>query len=273
MTEFQKKYYDLAKTISTKPGLKDKEDEIFSLIDKAKDNDTKETILDILINIDYISCCSFQDSIKIIGTHIENYWGILPKNTFFVSSNSKSGTDSSQEILNMIKSYEWKDKNWNRNQFFTRYKEVSCKFKYNKNYTVIIVDDFIGSSSSISSTIDWFDEFKYILSLCNSTLDIKLVAVSVCDDGKNILQKRMKNDFFFVNEVKKIISHLYHGSDYLYRLGLINEFCKKFGINEDLSLGYGKCEASYYRYGGNTPNNVFGMFWDKKMRPSIMHRT
>lgn len=263
--------------MSKQPWLMRAEDALLDLLEFCDTPDHQALVASLLADTAHLTELSFSDAIRSLGHQIETDWGLQPNETWFVSSNNKQNTDSSQEVLNRLKAFPWKNPAWNSKQFLTRYRDVAANIKTANN--IVIVDDFIGTGNSMAKTIKWFQEYS-------ATNDIKIniyvCVVAGCAKGLEAVQAQGAV-LGHVVSTDRAISDRLTGQALSDALKNMDELETKLGkivgtpSFADYSFGYGKSEAMYYRDGGNTPNNVFPIFWWKKLRTglrrTVMHRT
>ncbi|MBY6218775.1 phosphoribosyltransferase [Qipengyuania aquimaris] len=265
----------LLRLMDRQPWLKKVEDALLDAFDYCDTVDQQNLVADLLLRTEYLSETCFTASIREMGRQVEDGWKLDPKKTWFVSSNHKENTDSSQEVLNRLKSFEWSSADWDRRRFLTRYREVVDKTT--KGDTVVIVDDFVGTGRSMTKTVDWFRNKS-----ANDDLDLELrvCVVASCQVGLSALEG-LGVDTFSVRQIPKSISDYFGGQDLNNALDAMNALEDKLQDQsekklDDYRLGYGASEAMYHRVGGNTPNNVFPFFWWRYVssgRRTVMHRT
>lgn len=271
-------FADLLDLVNSQPWLKSKKRQLFDLLAECPTPDHKKLIIGLLQRAFYIDSSAYFSSINAIHNQIENVWKLDPKSTFFVSSNHEETTDSSQEVLNQLKSCEWASSDWHSKQFFTRYKDVVAALR--PEDIIIIVDDFIGGGGTMIKALDWFRS-KTGGDL--ATADIRVVSVSACEGGfKNIADTGTK--IYVRNIIPKAISSHFAGNDLEKAVVLMNQLedilaasLQKKKTLSKYRFGWERQEAVFFRQGGNTPNNVFPIMWWRNVRGgsrrTIMNRT
>lgn len=267
----------LLRLMGKQPWLKNVEPALLDLLDFCENQNDVGLIVDLLSRTTSLTDSDYSNAIKFLGNHIENAWQLNPNTTWFVSSNSKENTDSSQEVLNRIKSYPWASADWKRDRFLTRYRDVESKLKCGD--TVVIVDDFIGTGRSMTKTLQWFEAsaLKH-----QKSVSLKVAVVSGCKTGIDAIMN-LNKDLIYHTVIEKAISDFYEGADLANAIARMTALEDKLALSistqsfADYRFGYKSSEAMYYREGGNTPNNVFPIFWWKQVRRGprlvVMNRT
>ena len=235
----------------------------------------REMLLALLSRTTYVGATDYFGAIKQLREHVEKVWQLDPDKTIFVSSNHKDHTDSSQEVLNQLKSSEWSDLKWSKFHFLTRYREALPKLS--DGYNLVLVDDFVGSGGGMLKSLDWF-----LKNVGGKPISLYVLVVTGCLSGMAAIEKSGAS-CYSVFQVRKGLSDFLPG-------GELAEALQQMKDLEDLleakigpaalnkyRLGWGAQEAVFVREGGNTPNNVFPIFWWNKIatgtRRTIMHRT
>lgn len=273
----QRQFANIIDLVSAQPWLLGKKESLFTLLLECPTRDHEDLVIDLLKRTFYIDIGSYISSVNELGRQIEVDWGLTSDNVYFVSSNNKETTDSSQEVLNQLKSYCWTTAGWSRKQFFTRYRDVAPQLK--SGDVVIIVDDFIGSGDTMIKTIDWF---KHKSGFNLGDVDIRVVSVSGCEEGIQKIESA-GTKIYVSNWVPKAISSHFKGADLAKAINLMKNLedilqsASPKNSLEKYRFGWGKQEAVFYRQGGNTPNNVFPIMWWKNTtardRRTVMNRT
>lgn len=257
------------------PWLKEVESALLDAFDYCDTAEQQSLIADLLQRTEYLSESCFTASIREMGRQVEDEWALDPKRTWFVSSNSKKNTDSSQEVLNRLKSFNWKSPDWDRKRFLTRYRETVDETS--EGDAVVIVDDFVGTGQSMNKTINWF---RKELEERGLKLDLRVCVIAGCKVGLDTLAG-LGVETFSARQLPKGISDNYTGQDRdnaLDAMGALEDKLAGESVAklDNYRLGYGASEAMYYRVGGNTPNNVFPFFWWRYVsghRRTVMTRT
>lgn len=253
--------------------------EFAALLAECPSDHHRQMIIDLLARTTYVSAGRYVDIINQMREHVETVWNLTPANTLFVSSNNKDHIDSSKEVLNQLKSSAWTSPAWKKQQFHVAF---SSAIEAAKNgYTLVIADDFVGSGGSMLKALDWFvkeaDNKKI-------SIDLRVLTAGGCEEGVSTIV----NKGYTVKCMLTIKKGL---SDYLSGALLSDALSQMKELEDALAakikggagfgnyrLGWGKQEAIYVRQGGNTPNNVFPIFWWRQLkhgnvRSPIMHRT
>lgn len=267
----------LMQLMGKQPWLEKVEEALLDLLEFCETPDHQSLIADLLSRTAHLSERQFSGAIEQLGAEIEDVWKLLPSDTWVVSSNNKENTDSSQEVLNRLKAYTWRSLDWNKQKFLTRYADVGSKLK--NGDTVVIVDDFIGTGRSIIKTINWFRKFALSNDLI---ISIRVCVVAGCMSGLAAVEAT-DVEVAFTHRLEKGISDHFVGADLVWARGNMKSLEDKLSTDigsknfSEYRFGYGASEAIYYRDGGNTPNNVFPIFWWRPMktgaRRTVMHRT
>lgn len=235
-------------------------------------------VIRLLERTRYVGGDEYFDTVSSLKDHVEGCWLLKPGDTVFVAAGSKSYTDSSQEVLNQIKSCAWSDPGWTRSKFLVSYNAAATAVP--RDGTIVIVDDFIGSGGSIFKTLAWFMAERHVL--CKP-FNMKVISVAACSGGLNALRAaghQVHSEII----VQKGLSDNLSGAALTQAISLMNDLedklanlLRKRKSLDDYRFGWGRQEAVYLRKGGNTPNNVFPiLWWDRTKvgkRPTIMHRT
>lgn len=253
----------LLRLFEKQPWLADneKENALLDILDECPNFDYQELLFELLENFHYMNSDIFSKYQQQIADFIVEKSNFDIEKTQIVATAWDNEADSSQAVLQHLKALLAK-KGWGKVQTVTTVGK--CTGFHKKNLTqVILVDEFVGSGSTLVSRINWIK--KNVV----GDIDIKCCFIAGVEFGlKKIEQecnveiycplilKRGITDFFDTDSIEK-----YHKI----MIELEAKDCNKLHDEEFkiYSLGYNKAEALYSAegIGGNTPNSVFPIFW------------
>lgn len=249
-----------------------------ALISACPSDNHRLMIIELLGRATYVSGNDYFDTIDKLRDRVERTWLLHPSDTIFVSSNDSFHTDSSQEVLNQMKSAGWHGAGWKKTHFYVNYRFAAKSIS--SGGTIVIVDDFIGSGGSMLKTLAWFQAEMIVQ---NKKFYLKILAVAGCSEGVGAVI-HAGHDLYCPIIVKRGLTAHLSGNALADATSLMKQLEKnleKFVKNKrrfrDFTMGWGRQEAVYVRQGGNTPNNVFPIFWwdcyPGGKATTIMHRT
>lgn len=260
------------------PWLENKQPEFESLMGLCKSFDEQNLIMNLLYNFTYLRSSELVECLDNISKNIIEVWGLTPKNTLVIAPDNTDYADSSKAVLQQLKSrinrfVEEGDDHWHTSNFLTSMDSLVSKLNDNiKN--IILIDEFVGTGNQMTDNVMLLNE-KLEEYEGNKPL-IRICVVASMEDGSKKI-KELTKDYFYSTSVKKGISDYYSGEelDRAKALMIRLESELKDGYP---SLGYSNSEALYGMEGGNTPNNVFPVFWwrdlkNGKKRLTILDRT
>jgi len=158
--------------------------------------------------------------------------------------------------------------NWETINFVTRLSE--CIVPDTENTNIVLVDEFCGSGQTILKKIKWI---KVLLQEKNSSAHIFVCFLATMAEAEQKVIATC-DGFFSCNILQKGLSDYYEGENLEFARRMMRNIEEKLATefnNQKLykySFGYKKSEALYYREGGNTVNNVFPVFWWRKLKES-----
>lgn len=247
------------------PWLERIEDRLLILLfEDCKDGVQRELIFNLINEFFYMEHKNYIEHIKSIAEEIISF---NCEETLIYSTACDRETDSSQEITYLLKPKiaELGGVKWQKpNLYGNMSKSVLRKHDENIIKNIFVVDEFNGSGQTIISRYkkicrdleekgkspeDFNIKFFYISSMYDAhikvdeegiLLDSKEVLAMGISDNDSIKDKDKAKDIII--NISKILS-------------------VKLYDEEMLPLGYNNAEALYCRENGNTPNNVFPIFW------------
>ena len=266
----------------------DKEEEFAPLsnllFDDCKTDSERDLVIDLIKRTRYLKRDEFDkildDFVKDITNKFES------ENTILVVTAIDSNIDSSQLILYEMKA-RFKKFGWDKIDGLSNLSKIGSKAfdPNNKNMllkkNIIIVDEFIGSGKTMIDRIKYIEErFKekkvtegykiYIYSIAGTEKGLyNLIDNSINYRCEIELSQGISDHYKDGDKEVKIVEMKYLES----LLSDVDGDCKL----EESSLGYGETETLYKRERGNSPNNVFPIFWwgyykDYTKRETLMER-
>jgi len=252
--------------------------EFCELIGSCPSDYHRQMLIDLLSRTTYVSAEEYVDIIDKMREQVEDVWNLSPSTTLFVSSNNKHHVDSSKEVLNQLKSSAWKNLSWKKQLFQVAFSTAIGAAK--DGHTLVIVDDFVGSGGSMLKALKWLADAAAAKGIA---IDLRVLTASGCFEGIANIQNAGYTVQCMVPIRKGLSDHLsgQQLSDAVVQMtDLENALEAEIGGKAKFAayrFGWGQQEAVYVRQGGNTPNNVFPIFWWRPLksgaRHPIMHRT
>lgn len=257
-------------------GAKDRE--FTELLEACPSDLHRQMLIDLLGRTTYVSASEYVELINAMREHVETVWCLDPKTTLFVSSNNKDHIDSSKEVLNQLKSGLWTDPAWKKQQFYVSFRPAIQAAK--DGDTLVVADDFVGSGESMLKALKWFADAAADAGI---SVDLRVLTAAGCEEGISNIQAA-GYAVQCMTPIKKGLSDYLTGQALVDALSRMNELedileteIDKRVKFSDFRLGWRQQQAVYVRHGGNTPNNVFPVFWWRKLknrtRNPVMHRT
>ena len=129
---------------------------------------------------------------------------------------------------------------------------------------IVLIDEFIGTGKTVLNRMNLINQNLKQSKKKISKIQFIVRTFAATEQGLSVL-KSFGVDAKCILTIKKGISDFYKPKDVIKNLELMKNIESSladsyFDVNLP-SLGYGQCEALYYREEGNIPNNVFPIFW------------
>ncbi|MGG5873916.1 phosphoribosyltransferase-like protein [Pseudomonas peli] len=264
---------------TTQKWIVTKQEALYHLLFSECDTDDKrKLIVELLGRFTHITNEKYSELTQKLVSNIISINGISDETTQVVAMAADSGSDSSQRVLYDLKLI-FEQMNWREykhvNQFGSAYRTYKSSPKH-KN--IVLIDEFIGSGRSaigrVNSIKEQFSNAKiedykiYVRTLIAMQDGIKALIDAGIDVQALVLLEKGITDYSPKDQIADQID--------LMRL-LEKNLSQAYNDREMPSLGYGETESLYTRDGGNTPNNVFPIFWwpffsDGTCRQVLLHR-
>lgn len=277
-----KKEFDIIFKLNKKqPWLAEKYSELISLLfDDCKNEAERKLLIELLDRFTYLHDRDFNEALNKLTDFLVTDSDLNAAKTQIVSLTADSYSDSGQSILYALKS-RLERRHWREhlaiNRFGSSYKEFNKKGKQHTN--IVFVDEYIGSGQTVISRVDEIKRTYEKNGFNNIMIKVMSVAASTVGlnkiRGKNIevkcvyeIKRGITDYFIDINEQSENIA-------IMHKLEML--LSTDYNGKQLPSLGYGKVESLYSRDYGNTPNNVFPIFWwpfysDSSVRKTILTR-
>jgi hypothetical protein len=230
-------------------------------------------ICDLLHRFFYLKYSDLTIYLEEVASQIVTSWGCKPENTIIVSVNKSKYADSSEAMLWYLKSRFAKYSGWHTAHFFTKMGDAVEAASSSAN--IILVDEFIGSGETIRKAAQWIEKR---LSDKGKVCDIKICSIAAMVRATLELDKVGKEHFSCV-WLKRGISDHYDDDKIGWAVTTMTALEAKLCYESDggrlkqLEFGYKRCEALHHLEGGNTPNNVFPLFWWRWLKGRVPRET
>lgn len=264
--------------IKVHPWLVNKSNAVLSLIcNDCSCSQHQDLLVDLIERVCYLSYSKYVECLKELVLEIVTDPNLKDYETQIVAMCADSSSDSSQYILQdskvFFEEYGWYD-HVLTNHCFHALREYK---KNTKLKNIIIIDEYIGSGDTASKRVARVQsDFSSIGVEVN--VNVKVVAASSC--GLNYLDSKGVNASAVI-VLKKGIDDYYNrdivNSKLAMMLQIEDILLEEYKKIEMPTLGFENTQSLYYRENGNTPNNVFPIFWwpfyhDGKRRDTIFTR-
>ncbi|MGV8561860.1 phosphoribosyltransferase-like protein [Pseudomonas aeruginosa] len=243
--------------------LEDKELELKNLIFKeCNSNEERELICSLIERFTYLSMKNYCDAVDKLIDNVISIDGLEDSNTTFAAMSADSGADSSQYIIYDLKLI-LERKKWRKHKLKSRYTSAYDEFKKDSSYkNIVLIDEFVGSGQTVLGRIKTIKQQFGKANDGNYNLFVRTVA-STKSGAETIRNAGI--DFESIITLERGISDHYDSNSSEEKIGIMIQLedilSKEYEGKEMPSLGYGKAESLYCRERGNTPNNVFPIFW------------
>lgn len=260
MDRLQKKFFDIIFPLTLRqPWLKEKHEEICQLLfDDCTNPAEQELVLDLLSRFTYLTDEKYQQALEDIAKRITLEIDCAPDNTMIVATTMNSDPDSAQAVLWRMKRL-FQEHAWDKVLMVNRANKILAHFPNRKN--VIYVDEFVGSGQSMLGRIRTLK--KELAGAGHNDYSIRVRSVAASSVGKKILEDE-GIDFYSNTIVPRGISDYYieqQAEKIALMINVESVLSEEYNGKPMPSLGYGKTESLYSYQNGNTPNNVFPIFW------------
>lgn len=256
------------------PWLKEKQLPLTELIDDCTQQEQQLLICELLQRFTFLDGSDFQAAIQGIADYIQNDLGLTAADCSIAASDNGRFADSSHLIVYSLKASKWKSQGWNTTSFVSSLTEL---VRSSAKGNLIIVDEFIGTGETAEKKVKWLrDQLVgkgenpkiYFAVVAGMEAGIKRVCASV--DG-----------IFSAYKLPRGISDAYPDAEVQRNIDAMKAMEATLGVEgrrgkiSKHSLGYKGSEALYSRANGNTPNNVFPIFWwevrkDGSLRSTVL---
>ncbi|MCG8708494.1 hypothetical protein JHU04_001706 [Brenneria sp. 4F2] len=263
------------------PWLADKHTEVMSLLyEDCRSSDERELLIELLNRFNFLEEKEFNHSLNRLADEIVNDKEIESRTTQIVSLTADNYSDSGQSILYALKprleKREWRE-HLSINRFGSSYKEFIRNGGKHKN--ILFIDEYIGSGQTAIGRVDSLK--KQYSEKGIEDIHIKLIVIAASSLGVHNLKEK-GIEMTCMHEIKRGISDYYKDENEIIKhLGVMNKIedilSQSYNEKPLPKMGFGSTESLYGREYGNTPNNVFPIFWwpfyrDTSKRQTILTR-
>lgn len=245
------------------PWLNEVPDELMSLLySDCTTEKQRRLIIDLLDRFNHLSNSEYREGINKLVDRIILDSRFDVTNTQLVAMAADRKPDSSQYMIYDLKPL-FEKKKWRGHKMVNRYDKCYNTYKSDKNFrNIILIDEFIGSGSTAIQRVETIQRSFHQANAIKPLIIIKAI-VATKQGLKAISSEGIEVESLIT--IDKGISDHFNEDEKNKNLALMGELeellSDKYDDDELPKLGYGKTESLYCREFGNTPNNVFPIFW------------
>ncbi len=248
------------------PWLEARSGAVEDLTDLCSDLDEQALVFDLLHRFEFVTSRKLEAFLSAIRDQILLDWKFTSIDTKIISLSDGSDSDSSQAILWHLKALFADKEDW-RDENFVNGIVPAAKNLVSNGDCLVLVDEFCGTGTQASRRIKWLK--KELAARGCIPACVAMCTVACLTTAKTALAD-LVDDYFSSVTLTRGISDHYADGDKTAAMGrmlrLESELQQKRGKRTLPSLGYKQSEALYSSEAGNTPNNVFPIFWWKWLR-------
>lgn len=245
---------------ASQPWLKDRQNPLIDLIDECEKENQQQLVFELLERFTFLDAPDFQKAIQGIADYIQITLGLGPDDATISASDNGKYSDSSQLVVYSLKAAQWNVPGWTTNSFVSN---LSHLVESASKGNLVLVDEFVGTGETAEKKVNWL---RKELANTGSSPKIYFGVVAGMEAGLARV-KTVVDGVFAAHELNRGISDYYPADEIQTRLDAMVELERQLGREgrrgklKKHSLGYKKSESLYSRSNGNTPNNVFPVFW------------
>lgn len=241
--------------------LEKKSTETIELWNKCENNDEQKLLADLLMLFKRLTSKEIETYCENIAKVVCEEWKLKQENTYLIALCDNTRPDGSESFLQSIKS-SFADYEWHESQFINNLKQVqNLPHLKLDGKDLVFFDDFIGTGKTAERKINWIKDKLNGLRCYNS---IRIIALASMKEAEEKV-KPLVDDYYIPLFICKGISDNYPEEEIPAKILLMknmeSKLSERYGTTPMPSLGYGSSESLISFEAGNTPNNVFPIFW------------
>jgi hypothetical protein len=251
----------LFKLTTAQPWLERRQSELLDTMDVCTSVEEQSLLCDLLYRFTYLFGSKLEDDIlKIIG-QLADGWLCSPDKTMIVAINRSNFSDSSQSLLWHLKPAVGALQGWGTNNFVAKMNDAVTLA--GDRDTIVLVDEFVGTGETMAKAIEWLQKK---LEEIEKRPTIYVCVLAAMEASRSRVEKTGVA-FFSANWLRRGISDYYSGTalrDAVLRMERLETELQPKIAGRTLKkylFGYKRSESLYCLEHGNTPNNVFPVFW------------
>lgn len=242
------------------PWLKEKQVSLSELIDDCEEHDQQLLVCRLLQRFTFLDGADFYASIQAIVEYIQGHLGLSASTCTISASDNGKFADSSQLVVYSLKAAKWNSLDWNTTSFVS---SLTSLVENASKGNIVVVDEFIGTGETAEKKVKWIKE-----RLVDKGASPKIYFAVVAGMASGIDRLSTHVDgVFAAHTLRKGITDLGPAADAEIDIstmkkleGILSSEGRRGKLKKH-SLGYKGSESLYARANGNTPNNVFPIFW------------
>lgn len=259
--------FNILNSLSSKIGWLERlnyPDALVQLLEKDCHSESERLLVQGLIErFRYVSTEEESKLIRSLAKSIFSIPDFNPNTFMIVAMVANHDPDSSQYFIYRLRT-EFAINGIQKKNLFINHCGRVHKYLTEDVTKIVLFDEFIGTGSTVLNRINLINQSLKQSKKKTSKIQFVVRTLAATEIGLSILNSNGIDAKCMIT-IKKGISDFYRPEDVIKNLELMKNIESSLADSYfDVklpSLGYGQCEALYYREGGNIPNNVFPIFW------------
>lgn len=254
------------------PWLEDRSERLLDLLSVCESAQERSLVTDLLHRFYHVDSKLLRTKLDQIVSQVVSGWGCKPASTRVVATTRGKHLDSSQMIGYMLKPRFSEEAGWNSSCFYAGIRDALFASKNGDD--LILIDEFCGSGTTISSLKKWLVAECASLSL---VINIRLCVLTAMRKSEPSINNFSEQNFVCSWLDRGISDHfsgaaLTEAVTSMQRLESALCDVSESGSLKKYHFGFKKTESLYVLENGNVPNNVFPIFWWKWLKGEIRRR-
>ncbi|WP_421157441.1 phosphoribosyltransferase-like protein [Aeromonas dhakensis] len=234
----------------------------FLLADECNSDEKRALLIELLDRFIYLSSAEFQKKLEELAESICTDPSLNDDSTQIVAMAADSSADSSQYILYGLKPILERN-NWRKYSHVNTFGKAFATYKSKRSHNnIVLIDEFVGTGQTVINRVAEINRQFHNAKISDFSIRVKVITAT--ELGIENVRSAGINIEFLIS-IKKGISDFNPEDQTILKKSLMVEIesllLEKYGDSDLPSLGYGESESLYSRDDGNTPNNVFPVFW------------
>lgn len=249
--------------VGSRPWLKQKSESLASLLTECSSKEETDLVVHLLSKFRYFDSYTLNAALDTALPEIEEKWELSPEDTVFSTLARDDNLDSGTLFLSAARN-RLQSEGWKKSHFVSKFYAIDFE-KESWIKKIVLCDDFTGTGRTLNRKVNWLR--KKFAGIETNDCEIYFFGLVCMEFSISVIEKTL-DKYHFCELLEKGLSDHFSGDELTEKVAASSRMEKQLhrpNKVKKFSRGYMQSESLYNLADTNIPNNVFPIFWWRKL--------